>query len=121
MTILMTVMTMIVMAFAPNDIEGIVSRNSLVDKAECLHYSDTIVIALKTQPIFFRSDREKLVEEIRADVSSCYNVREVIVSFDKDIYYKITKIDDMRANGKSEDTIRQDIINVIETARAREM
>lgn len=120
MNLLMTVMAVLVMTIFPGDIESIANKHDLIDKAECLVYTDTIVIALKTQPIFFRSDRIKLIETIKSEVKDNYDVSEVIISFDRDIYYKITKIDEQRAKGVSEDKLRAEIIYLIDTARDRE-
>lgn len=121
MSVLMTIMSIIVMSFYPlNDIESSVIRHNLVEQAECIAYSDTIVVALKTQPIFFRSDRDELVDSIKDNLISKYNIDDVIVSFDKDIYYKITKIDEQRLKGVKEEELNPSIEELVNTARERD-
>lgn len=120
MNILMTIMTMLVMSVSTSEMETLAIAYPMIDNAECIYYTDTVVVALKTEPIFFRSDRIKLVNELTEDIRSKYNVREILISFDKDVYYKITKIDAKRQKGVSEDELRPDIISLIDTVRYRE-
>lgn len=119
MKLLMTLIASAVLTIFPSDIESLVTSNELVNSPECIVYADTVIVALRTEPIFFRSERLKLTEDLKAGIKERYDVREIIITFDKDIYYKITKIDAERAKGVAEEKIRNDIISLIETVRYR--
>jgi precorrin-4 methylase len=117
----MTVIAIAVMSVAPGDVETLVQNNNLVNDAECIVYADTVVLALRTEPIFLRSERVKLENQIIDEIKERYDVREVLVSFDRDVYYKITRIDRMREKGISDNELQPDILELIETARQRDI
>ncbi|MGI6700959.1 MAG: YhcN/YlaJ family sporulation lipoprotein [Christensenellales bacterium] len=120
MTLTAIILTLVMTIF-PSDVESLINSDSKVIDAECLVVGDMVVIAVKTEPLFFRSDRIRLIEKLKSDVKSRYDVSEVMITFDRDIYYKISKIDMLIAEGLTEEQLRSDIIALVETVKSREL
>ena len=89
-------------------IEACVSQNELIETAICLVVDDEALVCVTTAPIYSRSQRQALVDELTATIGSEFGIRAV-VCFDCDIYYKASKLkkqqtvnpDDIRALIKS--------------------
>lgn len=120
MATLMTIITAIFITVTPQTVESLIVNEPLIQDVECIVYSDTIVVALKTEPIFTRSERERLTSSIRNAIRNEYDVRELIITYDKDIYYRISRIEEMKNKGVDEEKVRKEIIYIINTARNRE-
>ena len=72
-------------------IEARVAQNDLIDTAICLVVDDEALVCVTTEPIYSRSQRQKLLEELTATIDSEFGIRAV-VCFDCDIYYKASKL-----------------------------
>jgi len=119
MRLFTTLMVTAAMTLFPAEIEDFVNSDSMVESSECIVYYDTVIVAVKTKPIFFKTERDELIEKLENNVRKRFDAGEVIISFDKDIYYKVTKISTQIEKGATENALRNEIISVIETARSR--
>lgn len=72
-------------------IESRVVQNDLIETAICLVVDDEALVCVTTMPIYSRSQRQKLVEELTEDIAQELGIRAVIC-FDCDIYYKASKL-----------------------------
>lgn len=86
-------------------IESRVKSNELIDTAICLVVDDEALLCVTTEPIYSRSHRQALVEELTATISSEFGIRAV-VCFDCDIYYKASKL-------KKQQTVNEDEIRAL--------
>ena len=89
-------------------IEACVSQNELIETAICLVVDDEALVCVTTMPIYSRSQRQALVDELTATIGSEFG-KNAVICFDCDIYYKASKLkkqqtvnpDDIRALIKS--------------------
>lgn len=85
-------------------IEARVAQNDLIDTAICLVVDDEALVCVTTMPIYSRSQRQALVDELTATINSEFG-KNAVICFDCDIYYKASKLkkqqsvnpDDIRA------------------------
>lgn len=89
-------------------IESRVAQNDLIETAICLVVDDEALVCVTTAPIYSRSQRQALVEDLTTTIDSEFG-KSVVICFDCDIYYKASKLkkqqtvnpDDIRALIKS--------------------
>ena len=86
-------------------IEARVSQNELIETAICLVVDDEALVCVTTMPIYSRSQRQKLVQELSEEIAQEFGKRAVIC-LDCDIYYKASKL-------KKQQTINPDDIRAL--------
>ena len=84
-------------------IESRVAQNDLVDTAICLVVDDEALVCVTTMPIYSRSQRQALVDELTATINSEFG-KNAVICFDCDIYYKASKL--KKQQSVNEDEIR---------------
>ena len=72
----------------PESIVSVVLQNENVVGARCFEVQNTYIIAVLTVPIYLKSERDKCKTDIQNTISQMCS-KEVIVTFDVDIYAKI--------------------------------
>lgn len=72
-------------------VETIVASNPLVDYCNAYVWRNRVVVGIMPHPIYSRSQRDKLVQEIIDDLDEAYGFDETLISFDMDIVYEISK------------------------------
>ena len=93
-------------------IEARVCQNELIDTAICLVVDDEALVCVTTAPIYSRSQRQALVDELTATISSEYG-KSAVVCFYCDIYYKASKL-------KKQHTVNEDEIrSLIKSCKIR--
>ncbi len=110
----------ILFMLAPSSpIDVIVASNELIEEVQVLEYSDTVVVALITEPVFQRSVRKSIVESVKQSVRENYDIREVIVTFDADLYYRIARVNNHIASNNEYSKLAKEIADIINTAKYR--
>lgn len=74
-------------ATADNVISAVLQNKNVVG-ARCFEVQNTYIVAVLTVPIYLKSERDKCKSDIQAEISQISG-KEVIVTFDVDIYAKI--------------------------------
>lgn len=72
-------------------VADITATEPLVVNAEVAVYSDTVLVAVLTQPIFLRSDGIALEERIQKKCQNYYPNYQILVTRDSDIYFALQK------------------------------
>lgn len=73
------------------DVVGALMQNSLIEYCNVLLCGKKALVGVVPYPLYSRSQREKLQKDIKEKVYSLYDFEEVVVSFDTDIIYSISK------------------------------
>ena len=76
------------MLFTPTSVDEIALRDSRVVEVESVSYMGEWYIALITEPIYFRSEINKLCEDITEDIHKYYGTK-AYVSVDVGLYHAI--------------------------------
>ena len=76
-----------------------------VKKCEVYLFADNIIVAIRTEPIFFHSENERLVRDIREELESFPNVRRVYITQDVSLYCELKKLNEQR-QPKEKDLIK---------------
>ncbi len=72
----------------PEGVVSVVLQNDNVVGARCFEVQNTYIVAVLTVPIYLKSERDKCKTNIQNTISQMCG-KEVIVTFDVDIYAKI--------------------------------
>ncbi|MGN0796856.1 MAG: hypothetical protein ACI4M5_01465 [Christensenellales bacterium] len=86
-------------------IESRVKSHESIDTAICLVVDDEALVCVTTKPIYSRTQRQKLVEEL----TDCIKIefgKSATICFDCDIYYKASKL-------KKQQTVNPDEIRAL--------
>ncbi|MDE5616393.1 MAG: YhcN/YlaJ family sporulation lipoprotein [Clostridia bacterium] len=73
-------------------VESIVSQNSMVDYCIALVWKNRALVGVIPKPLFSRTQRVQLEDQIKQSISEVYGFEEVLVSFDMDIIHEISKL-----------------------------
>ncbi|MDE6614911.1 MAG: hypothetical protein K2K24_05315 [Clostridia bacterium] len=73
-------------------VESIVSQNSLVDYCVAYVWKNRVLVGIIPKPLYSRSQRVELEEQIKQSISEVYGFDETLVSFDMDIIHEIGKL-----------------------------
>lgn len=60
----------------------------LIKAAAVMEYNDKIIVAVMTRPVFTRSERNRLLQSLGADINTRYS-KSAIVTADLEVYSKI--------------------------------
>lgn len=93
MKILSTIL-LLSMIFAPTDAVDIAKSYKMVQKAEAVRFGGDIYIAVLTEPVYLRSENERLCNEIESDVKNKSGVNAHVV-IDLGAFLKIKKINSL--------------------------
>lgn len=91
------IMSMMILAGIICTVANTMSVGSYVESIEsvrsavCAQDGDTVMVAIISEPIFLKSDRDKLMESIAKKVADEFGFSRVIVSMDTDVYYLISR------------------------------
>lgn len=77
-----------------DEVIGGLMQNSLIEYCNVLIKGKRALIGVVPYPLFSRSQREELERNIQKAAYSLYDFEEVVVSFDTDIIYGISKFND---------------------------
>lgn len=73
-------------------VESIVSQNVSVDYCVAYVWKNRVLVGIIPKPIFGRTQRAQLEEQIKQSISEVYGFEEALVSFDMDIIHEIGKL-----------------------------
>lgn len=73
-------------------VESIASQNSMVDYCVALVWKNRALVGVIPKPLFSRTQRTQLEEQIKQSISEVYGFEEILVSFDMDIIHEISKL-----------------------------
>ena len=73
-------------------VESIVSQNTSVDYSVVYVWKNRTLVGVIPKPLYSRSERIELEEQIKRSISEVYGFEEVLVSFDMDIIHEIGKL-----------------------------
>lgn len=93
------------------DIGDFLSGYRLVDKYCYATAGDCLVVGLVTEPMFTLSGITEYTRTLEKELSQYFGYREVAVTFDTDLFYKIKKL----GENADEDSVR----SIIDTVRKR--
>ncbi|NCA68094.1 MAG: hypothetical protein EOM87_08535 [Clostridia bacterium] len=69
-------------------VESYCLTNELIKAAAVIEYNDTLIVAVMTRPVYTRSERDRLIKSLGADIGEKY-CRNAIVTADLEVYSKI--------------------------------
>lgn len=73
-------------------VESIVSQNEKVDYCVAYAWKNRLLVGIIPKPLFSRSQRIELEEQIKQSINQVYGFEEVLLSFDMDIIHEIGKL-----------------------------
>lgn len=77
---------------ARQGVESIVSQNELVDYCVAYVWKNRLLVGIIPKPLYSRTQRTQLEEQIKQDIAGAYGFDETLVSFDMDILHEISKL-----------------------------
>ena len=69
--------------------EALFEDEPLIKASYVVEIDDCVLVAILSRQIFYKSDSVKLKQRIVEKVSKLYNDKEILVSFDVDVYYDL--------------------------------
>ncbi len=73
-------------------VESIVSQNTLVDYCVAYVWKNRVLVGIIPKPLYSRTQRTQLEEQIKQSINDAYGFDEVLLSFDMDIIHEISKL-----------------------------
>ena len=73
-------------------VESIVSQNSLVDYCVAYVWKNRVIVGIIPKPLYSRTQRTQLEEQIKQSISEAYGFDEILISFDMDMIHEIGKL-----------------------------
>ena len=73
------------------DVESILSQIQAVDYCVALVWKNRLLVGVIPKPLFSRTERTQLEEQLTQAVSEEYGFDEILISFDMDIIHEIVK------------------------------
>ena len=77
---------------AAQGVSSIISQIEAVDYCEVLVWKNRLLVGVIPKPLFSRTERTRLEEQIVQAVNEEYGFDEVLISFDMDIIHEIGKL-----------------------------
>ena len=99
------------MLFTPTSVDEIALRDTRVVEVESVSYMGEWYVALITEPIYFRSEINKLCEDITEDIHKYYGAK-AYVSVDVGLYHAIKE-------AKNSPDISQKLSNISKIFKSR--
>lgn len=93
------------------DLNDFLSEYKLVKQYCYAAAGDCLVVGLLTEPLFTISGITEYTRTLERELSDYFGYKEVAVTFDTDLFYRIKKL----GNEADEETVR----NIIQTAKKR--
>ncbi len=79
-------------ALVKQGVELILSQNAQIDSYSVLIWGNKVLVGVLPHPLYSRTQRDALETSIKSDINDVYGFEEVLVSFDTDIFYEISKL-----------------------------
>lgn len=74
------------------ELNAFVEEDAQTQSAQCLVCDDIALVGVITLPIFGRAQRFAYIQAQSERIKERYGYREVVVTFDTDLYYEIKKL-----------------------------
>ena len=84
-----------------------------VKRCEVYLYADNAVVAVRTEPIFLRSENERLMRDIAKELEKHPNIRKAYVTQDVNVYCELKKINEKNIRGADASNKIERIIKLI--------
>ena len=84
-----------------------------VKRCEVYFYADNAVVAIRTEPIFLRSENEKLIRAIEKELEKHPNIRKAYVTQDVNVYCELKKLNEKNIRDADASRMIEKIIALI--------
>ncbi|MDE6188796.1 MAG: YhcN/YlaJ family sporulation lipoprotein [Clostridia bacterium] len=90
---------------ASQGVESILAQIETVDYCAVLVWKNRLLVGVIPKPLFSRSERTQLEQQITLAVGEVYGFDEVLISFDMDVIHEINKLNKISADSKQIETL----------------